>query len=119
MKNSCCRNESSRFATKDVFKFWSLLLSNFKSPRPVPLIECCDSFIFGDSDKAEKFRDYSSSVYENDDGIKLFLNRISLSVFDRSDSDVADVFGLLVNLIDMRLLLMICPSFCLENLLLS
>ena len=87
-------------ATKDIHKFWSFLRSKFKPPSPIPPIESGDSIIFADSDKAEKFRDYFSSVYENDNGTKLSLNCKSLSVLDNISFDVADVFGLLDKLDD-------------------
>ena len=91
--------------------------SKFKPPSPIPPIECSDSIVFDDSDNAEKFRHYFSSVYENDNGIKLFINRKSLSVLESIDFDVADVLVCLTNLVIDIYLLLVYRVFCSEDLL--
>lgn len=54
-----------------------------------------DKIVFDDLDKAKRFKDYFSSVHENDNGRDLMCKREGLSVLEAIAFDVTDVLKLL------------------------
>lgn len=67
VRNFFLRKEPATLSVKNLREFWRFLNAKFKLINVTSPVECSKSIFFDDSNKAESFMHYFSSVCENSD----------------------------------------------------